>query len=142
MIKRENHPKFSQVVAKHTIRENGYNLNIPRYVDSSAATEHWDLHATMLGGIPNREIENLKDYWQALPQLHSALFKPKSSAYSELATSKEDVNVTIRQHPQVASFINAYNQVFNGFDKHLNTELIHNWQSVYSHDRERSFALP
>ncbi|WP_151194106.1 type I restriction-modification system subunit M [Cysteiniphilum sp. JM-1] len=141
VIKRENHPKFSNVVEKQTIRENGYNLNIPRYVDSSAATEHWDLHATMLGGIPNREIENLKDYWQALPQLHSALFKPKSSAYSELATSKEDVNATISQHPQVVSFINAYKQVFNGFDKHLTTDLIQNWQSVNRNQQEALLSV-
>ncbi|MDA0911835.1 MAG: type I restriction-modification system subunit M [Proteobacteria bacterium] len=141
VIKRESHPKFSQVIAKQTIRENGYNLNIPRYVDSSAATEHWDLHATMLGGIPNNEIENLKDYWQALPQLHSALFKPKSSAYSELITSKEALNATIAAHQQVLAFINDFNQAFNGFDKHLNIDLIQNWQRVNRNQQEALLSI-
>ncbi|WP_225318697.1 type I restriction-modification system subunit M [Cellvibrio sp. KY-GH-1] len=104
VINRESRPKFSQVVSKQTIRDNGYNLNIPRYVDSSPAAESWDLHATMLGGIPNSEIAELQDYWQALPKLHSTLFTAKSSAYSELAsalaTEKSAVNAAITQHPQ------------------------------------------
>ncbi|MFA0125889.1 N-6 DNA methylase, partial [Vibrio sp. 10N.261.48.A2] len=85
VINRESIDKFSKVVSKETLRNNGYNLNIPRYVDSSASAESWDLHATMLGGIPNSEIDELNSYWLAFPQLRSALFAAKSSAYSELA---------------------------------------------------------
>ncbi|WP_350979140.1 type I restriction-modification system subunit M [Shewanella sp. AC34-MNA-CIBAN-0136] len=130
VINRESNPKFSQVVSKQTLRDNSYNLNIPRYVDSSAAAESWDLHATMLGGIPNNEIANLQEYWQALPQLHASLFTSKSAAYSELAIDKESVNATITQHPQVVEFITSYNQAFNCFDDYLNTTLILGWAAV------------
>ncbi|PCI54070.1 MAG: type I restriction-modification system subunit M [Alphaproteobacteria bacterium] len=140
VIHRESIDKFSQVVSKQTLRDNGYNLNIPRYVDSSAAAQSWDLHATMLGGIPNSEIESLQSYWQALPQLHAALFTPKSSAYSELAIAKQDVNATISQHPQVLEFITAYNQAFEGFDAHLNTSLIQNWEDVKRNQQEAKFS--
>ena len=136
VINRASIDTFSQLVSKQTLRENGYNLNIPRYVDSAPAAESWDLHATMLGGIPNSEIAELKHYWQTLPQLHAALFTPTSSAYSELAIRKDTVNATITQHPQVIEFISAYNQAFagingnNSFADHLNTQLIQNWQSA------------
>ena len=130
VINRESIDKFSQLVSKQTLRDNGYNLNIPRYVDSSPAAESWDLHATMLGGIPNSEIANLQDYWQAFPQLHAALFTPKSASYSELSITKDAVNATITQHPQVVEFINTYNQAFNGFDEYLNTTLIQGWAAV------------
>lgn len=130
VINRESIEKFSQVVSKQTLRDNGYNLNIPRYVDSSPAAESWDLHATMLGGIPNSEIAQLHSYWQAFPQLHDALFVAKSAAYSELAISKQDVNATITQHPQVIEFISAYNQAFAGFDDYLKASLIQGWQDV------------
>ena len=140
VINRENHPKFSQVVAKQTLRDNGYNLNIPRYVDSSPAAESWDLHATMLGGIPNSEIANLQDYWQAFPQLHAALFTPTSASYSELATEKSAVFAAITQHPQVFEFINTYNQAFNGFDAHLNTSLIQGWQAVNRSQQEAQLS--
>ncbi|MEI8704678.1 type I restriction-modification system subunit M [Pseudoalteromonas sp. B62] len=136
VINRESNDKFSKVVSKQTICDNGYNLNIPRYVDSSAEAESWDLHAIMLGGIPNGEIDSLQNYWQALPQLHAALFKPKSAAYSELSVTKESVNTTISQHPQVLEFIITYNQAFTGingnnsYDNYLNTILIKEWQTV------------
>ncbi|WON77435.1 type I restriction-modification system subunit M [Serratia sp. UGAL515B_01] len=136
VINRESIDKFSQLVSKQTLRDNGYNLNIPRYVDSSAATPSWDLHATMLGGIPNGEIAELDNFWQAFPQLHGTLFTPKSSAYSELAIAKQDVNASISVHPQVLAFISAYNQAFNGFDDQLNTQLIQNWQSVKRNQQE------
>ncbi|MCW2457569.1 UNVERIFIED_ORG: type I restriction enzyme M protein [Rahnella aquatilis] len=136
VINRESIDKFSQLVSKQTLRDNGYNLNIPRYVDSSAAAQRWDLHATMLGGIPNIEIAELDNFWQAFPQLHGTLFTPKSSAYSELAIAKQDVNASISGHPQVLDFISAYNQAFNGFGDHLNTQLIQNWQSVKRNQQE------
>ena len=142
VTQRKNNPKFSQVVSKQTLRDNGYNLNIPRYVDSSPAAETWDLHATMLGGIPNSEIESesLKAYWQALPQLHSALFSAKSSAYSELAIAKETVNATITAHPQVVEFIAGYNQALNGFDDDLNATLIKNWKTVNRNQQEAELS--
>ncbi|MFT2153441.1 type I restriction-modification system subunit M [Klebsiella pneumoniae] len=136
VINRESIDKFSKLVSKKTLRDNGYNLNIPRYVDSSAVAESWDLHATMLGGIPNREIAELDNFWQAFPQLRSTLFTPKSAAYSELAIDKQDVNASISRHPQVLEFISAYNQALNGFDDHLNSELILNWQSVKRNQQE------
>lgn len=136
VINRDSIEKFSQVVSKQTLRDNGYNLNIPRYVDSSPAAESWDLHATMLGGIPNSEIAQLHQYWQAFPQLHEALFVAKSAAYSELAIAKQDVNATITLHPQVIEFISAYNQAFAGFDDYLINTLIQGWQAVNRNQQE------
>ena len=146
VIHRKSIPTFSQLVAKQTLRDNGYNLNIPRYVDSSAAAPSWDLHATMLGGIPNSEIANLQHYWQTLPQLHAALFKAKSAAYSELAISREAVNATITQHPQVVDFISTYNNAFAGsnksssFDDYLNTTLIAGWQDLKRNQTESALS--
>ena len=140
VINRESNDKFSQLVSKETLRENGYNLNIPRYVDSSPAAESWDLHATMLGGIPNSEIAELHRYWQALPQLQNSLFTPKSAAYSALLVAKETVNDTISQHPQVLEFISTYNQAFAGFDDYLDTHLIKGWEAVKRNQQEAVFS--
>ncbi|MEZ8374954.1 type I restriction-modification system subunit M [Vibrio cyclitrophicus] len=141
VINRESIDKFSQVVSKETLRNHGYNLNIPRYVDSSAAAESWDLHATMLGGIPNSEIDELNPYWLAFPQLRSTLFTAKSSAYSELAIAKDTVNTSISSHPQVAEFIAGYKQAFVGFDDDLNTKLIKGWEGVKRNQQEASLSV-
>ena len=59
---REEIPGFSRRVSRDVIRENDYNLNIPRYVDSSEAPEQYDIYATMFGGIPNSEIDQLQAF--------------------------------------------------------------------------------
>ncbi|MBR4518465.1 MAG: type I restriction-modification system subunit M, partial [Victivallales bacterium] len=73
--------KFSRKVERDEVRANGYNLNIPRYVDSSEEPEHWDIYASMFGGIPASELKALSDYWKAFPGLQPALFQPKNVEY-------------------------------------------------------------
>lgn len=130
VVNRESNPKFSQLVSKETLRENDYNLNIPRYVDSAAAAESWDLHATMLGGIPVSEINQFDHYWQAFPALRKALFTNNSSHYAELAIAADEVKHTITQHSEVKNFAKSYANAFSGFDTYLTTELIKQWQAI------------
>lgn len=75
---RETLPKFSKVVTREEIRENEYNLNIPRYVDSSENPESWDIYASMFGGIPENEIDDLQVFWEAFPELRETLFEKLS----------------------------------------------------------------
>ena len=67
--------KFSKLVSRAEIRENDYNLNIPRYVDSSEKAESWDICATMFGGIPSSEIDEFSEYWTAFPALKQYLLE-------------------------------------------------------------------
>jgi len=64
--------------------KNAYNLNIPRYIDSSEPEDLQDLSAHLHGGIPNHDIDALQDYWDALPALKDALFEPLRQGYSKL----------------------------------------------------------
>jgi type I restriction enzyme M protein len=130
VISRTSHPTFSQVVSKETLRANDYNLNIPRYVDSAAAAEHWDLHATLLGGIPVQEIEQLAQYWQAFPALRTALFSQTSSHAAQLAIAREAVKPCITQHADVQGFVQRYAEAFSDFEAYLTTALITHWQTV------------
>ena len=84
VIQRETMAKFSTLVSKETLRQNDYNLNIPRYVDSADDAISWDLHATMLGGLPEKEIEQLAPYWQAFPALRDDLFEKTASDDSQI----------------------------------------------------------
>ena len=61
--------KFSRLVSIDEIRQNDYNLNIPRYVDSSETAESWDVYSTMFGGIPKQDIDALNKYWNVFPGL-------------------------------------------------------------------------
>ena len=122
VTKRESVEKFSKVVSRDEIRNNEYNLNIPRYVDSSEASESWDIYASMFGGIPWFEIDELKEYWHAFPSLKSALFENTSSDYCKLTAT--DIKKVIKDHNDIQSFENNYYAAFNGFDQYLYDELI------------------
>lgn len=122
VTKRESVQKFSKVVSRDEIRKNDYNLNIPRYVDSSEAAESWDIYASMFGGLPLSEIDELKEYWIAFPELRKALFENTSSAYCNLRV--ESIKKAIKEHSDVCSFENKYRDVFSGFDEYLYDELI------------------
>ena len=122
VTKRESVQKFSKVVSRDEIRKNEYNLNIPRYVDSSEAAESWDIYASMFGGLPLSEIDELKEYWIAFPELRNTLFENTSSAYCNLRV--ENIKKAIKEHADVCSFENKYRDVFSGFDEYLYNELI------------------
>ena len=116
--------KFSRVVSRDEIRSNDYNLNMPRYVDSSEKSESWDIYASMFGGIPNSEINELKEIWKVFPSLKNQLFKASNEQYSSFNTNnlKELVNNNL----EVKEFINKYNQSLSGFDTTLKEMLIDN----------------
>lgn len=73
---------FAALVSRETIRENGYNLNIPRYIQPAESPEKWDIYATVFGGIPKEEIDDLQEYWKAFPSLREELFGPEDQPYS------------------------------------------------------------
>ena len=126
---RKDVPGFSRQVSREEIRQNGYNLNIPRYVDSSEAAEQYDIYATMFGGIPNAEIDALQKYWEAFPTLRSDLFKPElDKPYSALKV--EDVKTAIEQNTDVKWFNTMFAEAFNGFDDLLHQKLIDNVKHV------------
>lgn len=114
--------KYSAVVSKNTIRENGYNLNIPRYVDSSDEPEKWDIGATMIGGIPNAEIDELQEYWDTFPGLRESIFKPMSEGYSTPAV--EQIGKYVQKFGSTVSYKDAFSSAFNGFYQTLYDELI------------------
>ena len=72
--------RFCRAVPIEEVRANDYNLNIPRYVDSSERSEGWDIYATMFGGIPTAEVDALGRYWDALPGLREELFEKVNGA--------------------------------------------------------------
>lgn len=122
VIKRESMEKYSRVVTRDEIRSNDYNLNIPRYVDSSEKAESWDIYASMFGGIPVSEIDEFKDYWLAFPQLRDALFTESDIPYVSFAT--DDIKKEVNEHTDIKAFTERFITAFSDFDEYLKQELI------------------
>jgi type I restriction enzyme M protein len=126
---RSDEPGFSRKVSRETIRQNNYNLNIPRYVDSSEAPELYDIYATMFGGIPNSEIDRMKEYWEALPSLRLELFQPaEDKPYSAITT--DDVASVIAHDRDTEKLRKQFERAFEGFGDELHRRLISNVATV------------
>lgn len=128
VINRLEIPKYSKLVSREEIRQNDYNLNIPRYVDSSEAAESWDIYASMFGGIPKAELATLDDYWKAFPNLQEALFEASDTPYTQLTT--DNIKEAIRNHADVTAFENNFAAAFAGFPAYLHHELIEQAEQV------------
>lgn len=122
VIERKDVDKFSRKVTRQEIRDNGYNLNIPRYVDSSEPSQSWDIYASMFGGIPKHEIDALNHFWNTFPKLRNALFDNADNAYTHVKVS--DIKSNVTEHEEIKAFTTSFNQAFADFDAYLKTQLI------------------
>ncbi|MCO8168052.1 N-6 DNA methylase [Pseudomonas sp. 21LCFQ02] len=98
-------PRYARMVGFDEISDpkNGFNLNLPRYIDSTEPEDIQDIVGHLRGGIPERDIDALGRYWYVMPELRAALFKPAGHpGYFELVN--RDVKPVIFGHPQFSAF--------------------------------------
>ena len=134
VINRCNIEKYSRVVTREEIRNNDYNLNIPRYVDSSEESESYDIYASMFGGIPNSEIEKYNEFWKEFPTLKNQLFRKLNESYSELLA--KDITTTVNENEEVNKFKNNFAMSLNSFENYLNQNLVMNSMNVDINNEE------
>lgn len=114
--------KYSAVVSKDVIRDNEYNLNITRYVDSSEESEKWDIRSTMFGGIPKAEVDELYEYWDAFPGLRDAIFLDVAEEYVQIQV--DNIRDTVEQYEAVQAYKKSFETAFDGLYDTLQEELI------------------
>lgn len=127
-IQRCDIARFARVVSKEEIRQNGYNLNIPRYINASEAPESWDMHSILFGGVPRTELLRFAPYFEALPELETTLFAHNDTPYTLLQVA--DLEVAISTHPAVQTFIQNYQTAFGEFQSFLEHELIDQMETL------------
>ena len=97
--------KFSRLVPYAEIEKNGFNLNIPRYIDSSSPVDIQDIQAHISGGIPEVDIDQLDKYWQAFPTLkRTLLVKGARNGYLDFLVDTSDINKIIHSNEHVEMF--------------------------------------
>jgi type I restriction enzyme M protein len=101
--------RYSRMVplSKIAASKNDYNLNIPRYIDSSEPEDIQDLNAHLHGGIPDRDLDLLSGYWDAFPLLRSQLFRADRPGYSHLTLEVTQVQQAILDSPEFQKFAAA-----------------------------------
>ena len=139
VTRRETKEKFSRVVSRDEIRRNDYNLNIPRYVDSSEKAESWDIYASMFGGLPISEINELKEYWTAFPTLKTALLEKTSGEYSKIVAT--DIKKAVKENECIQAFEQSFKNAFGNFDDYLYKELIEKMDTLGISKTEEVLSL-
>ena len=92
-------------VAEIIDARNDYNLNLPRYIDSTEAEDLQDITAHLRGGIPDRDLDALEPYWQVFPAVRAALFqKADRPGYSALRVVAADIKPAIFGHAEFTAF--------------------------------------
>lgn len=130
--------KYSRVVSRDEVRKNDYNLNIPRYVDSSEKAESWDIYASMYGGVPVSEVEDLAEYWTAFPTLKDSLFSKKNSGY--LLFVPDDIKAFILSHADTEAFESKFKTEFGDFAEYLRQKLITDMEHIPVSKEENTIA--
>lgn len=89
-------PGYSRMVPLAEIDANDYNLNLPRYIDSSNDEVRQNLFAHLNGGIPDDDLRELDDYWQVFPVAYTIIFSVRSCRV-------QCIECTVRKYPFVDS---------------------------------------
>ena len=131
-------PKFSRIVPKAEIVANGYNLNIPRYVDSAEPVEQWDIFATIHGGIPKAELAQFADYWAAFDGLQAALFADNGTPYVQPKT--DNLKAAMQSHASVLNYQAQFAQNFADFPARLETLLIEPMETLNISQTQQKLA--
>jgi len=116
-------PKYARMVAVEEIERNDFNLNLPRYIDSSTPEDIQDIAGHLRGGIPARDIDALADYWTVCPGLERALFKTTRKGYLTLKVDVAEVRATIFGHPEFAGFSGDLGDVWDAWQKKVSKRL-------------------
>ena len=108
-------PRCSRMVPLDEIasESNAYNLNLPRYIDSSEPEDLHDLGAHLNGGIPDRDIDALEAFWKVFPTLRNSLFRANGRAgYSDPRVEGSSVKAAILEHEEFRAFAGRAKAIF------------------------------
>ena len=117
-------PRYARRVPFDEIADakNDFNLNLPRYIDSTEPEDIQDIDAHLNGGIPERDLDGIGDYWQVLPGVRATLFSPRllgegqgvreRPGYAALRLPLPEVKPAILRHAEFTAFNQAATRRF------------------------------
>ena len=117
-------PKYARFVPNEEIKiKNAYNLNIPRYIDSSEPEDLQDLEAHLHGGIPAADVNSMEKYWTHFPNLKKKLFSPLRDGYYKLNIGKNDVRSTVYADEEFSVYAEKIDAAFDSWRQEVDAGL-------------------
>jgi len=109
-------PRYARMVPLAEIADpkNDFNLNLPRYIDSTEPEDLQDIDGHLRGGIPERDLDALGAYWEILPGVLPALFESAGRpGYSRLKLPLTEVKAAVLGHSEFAAFRQTVIEAFD-----------------------------
>src|SRR6266508_4010634 len=100
-------PRYARMAPLSEINDpkNDFNLNLPRYIDSTEPEDLQDIDGHLRGGIPDRDVDALDRYWKVVPSVRPQLFESAGRAsYSRLKLPAGEIKAAIFGHAEFAAF--------------------------------------
>jgi type I restriction enzyme M protein len=129
-------PQYSRMILYSEIEANDYNLNIPRYIDSSETEDLQDIAGHLSGGIPKHDIGGLTAYWKVFPALQDELFESFGrDGYVKLKVEKDDIRKTIYNNNEFIDYAHRIEDAFKEWKDNNSTRL----NEIKKGDNPKSF---
>ena len=115
----ESNPRFARMVPVAEIADpkNDYNLNLPRYIDSTEPEDLQDIDGHLRGGIPERDLDALSNYWKIMPGLRAALFTPLRAGYCAIQPAQAEIKAAIFGHAEFTAFTTKAGKLLTKWQK-------------------------
>ena len=110
-----NEEKFSRFIPLAEIERNEYNLNIPRYIDSSAPEDLQSIDGHLNGGIPAIDVDSLSKFWTLFPNLNHVLFKPFREEFYSSALPKDEISHTVFANREFSAYADRIDNATEGW---------------------------
>ena len=116
----EDDPKYARFVPNEEIKfKNDYNLNIPRYIDSTVQEDQQDIEAHLHGGIPAADVDSMAKYWELFPGLKARLFSVLREGYYTLNIPKEDIRSCIYNDEEFSAYAERIDLAFDAWKEQV-----------------------
>ncbi|QUH31148.1 type I restriction-modification system subunit M [Vallitalea guaymasensis] len=86
---------YSHLATREEIKKNEYNMNIPRYVESIDTEISQDVDAHLLGGIPQKNIDDLSILQALVPDVLNSYLQTIRPGYVNLTKSVDELTSEI-----------------------------------------------
>lgn len=119
-------PRYARMVPFSEIADtkNDFNLNLPRYIDSSEPEDIQDIDAHLNGGIPERDLDAFAADWQQMPGLRTVLFESAGRpGYARLKLSVGGIKATILSHAEFIAFTGKVKTLFGKWREAIRPKL-------------------
>ena len=117
-------PKYARFVPNDEIKiKNEYNLNIPRYIDSSVPEDLQNIDAHLHGGIPAVDVNSMSKYWNLFPSLKDRLFSVMREGFYRLNVPKEEVRNIIFNDEEFSAYSDRMDEAFEAWKNKVDSDL-------------------